>query len=120
MSIQYVEENGEVFVKMSLTAYEQMQDAADVQEANAVLARIRSGESEAWPSEVVDRLIEGEPPAKVIREWRGLTLQSVADQIEIPLSVVHGIEEGTEDPRLGTLRKLAEVLKVDVDDLVGW
>ena len=120
MSIQYLEENGEIFVKMPLAEYEQMQDAADVQEANAVLARIRSGEAEAWPSEVVDRLIEGEPAAKVIREWRGLTLQSEADQTALPLSVVVGIEEGTGDPRLGTLRILAEVLKVDVDDLVGW
>jgi len=120
MSIQYLEENGEVFVKMPLAEYEQMQGATDVQEANAILARIRSGEAEAWPSEVVDRLIEGEPPAKVIREWRGLTLKSVADQAEIPLSVASGIEEGTEDPRLGTLRRLAAVLKVDVDDLIGW
>ena len=120
MSIQYLEENGEIFVKMPLAEYEQMQDATDVQEASAIFSRIRSGEAEAWPSEVVDRLIEGEPPAKVIREWRSLTLQGVADQAAIPLSVISGIEEGTEDPRLGTLRKLAEVLKVDVDDLVGW
>lgn len=120
MSIQYVEENGEIFVKMPLAEFEQIQDATDVQEADTILARIRSGQAEVWPSEVVDRIIEGEPPAKVIREWRGLTLQSVADQAEIPLSVVSGIEEGTEDPRLGALRKLAEVLKVDVDDLVGW
>ncbi|WP_417790726.1 helix-turn-helix domain-containing protein [Terasakiella pusilla] len=120
MSILYLEENGEVFVKMPLTAYQQMQDTVDVQEAEAIRARIRSGEAEAWPSEVIDRLIEGETPIKVIREWRGLTLQSVAGQAEVPLSVVSGIEEGTEDPRLGTLRKLAEVLKVDVDDLVGW
>ena len=105
---------------MPLAEYEQMQDATDVQEADAILARIRSGVDEAWPCEVVDRLIDGEPPAKVIREWRGLTPQSVADQAELPLSVVFGIEEGTEDPRLGALRKLADVLKVDVDDLVGW
>ena len=120
MNIQYVEENGEIFVKMPLLEYQQMQDATDVQEVDAIIARIRSGVAEAWPSEVVDRLIEGEPPAKVFREWRGLTLQNVVDQAELPLSVVSGIEEGTEDPRLGALSKLADVLKVDVDDLVGW
>ena len=42
------------------------------------------GKPAAWPSEVVDQLIEGKSPAKVIREWRGITLQSVADQADPP------------------------------------
>ena len=49
------------------------EELADVQAALAVEARIASGQEELIPASVVDRLLDGEPPLRVWREFRRLT-----------------------------------------------
>ena len=49
------------------------EDFADIKAALAVEARIASGEEELIPAGIVDRLIDGEPPLRVWREFRNLT-----------------------------------------------
>ena len=45
-------------------------DLADIQASLAVEARIAGGDVEMIPADVVDRLIDGEPPLRVWREFR--------------------------------------------------
>ena len=54
------------------------EDLADVQAALAVVARLAKGEEELIPYYVVDRLLDGEPPLRVWREFRGLTQSELA------------------------------------------
>ena len=120
MDIRKFSENGTTYVKMPLEHFELIMDWVDAQEAETTMKRIRSGEEEAWPSWVVDRLLAGDNPTKVIREWRGLTQKSLANQTAISLSMIARIERNSCDPRIGNLRKLADALRVDLDDLIGW
>ena len=54
------------------------EDFADIAAALAVEARIGSGEEELIPAGVVDRLIDGDPPLRVWREFRNLTQAGLA------------------------------------------
>jgi transcriptional regulator with XRE-family HTH domain len=50
-----------------------------------------------------------------LREVRNLTLQEVSKLSGIPVTTIHGVESGkTPDPKLSTILKLSEALRVDV------
>ena len=57
----------------------------DWREAEALAARIHAGEEVMIPLELARRvLVDEEPPLRVFREWRGLTLSQLAAQTGLP------------------------------------
>ena len=55
-----------------------------IQEATA--AHLRTRDQEAIPDAVVGRLLDGENPVRVWREYRGLSLRSLAERAGISAS----------------------------------
>ena len=58
-----------------------------------------------------------------LREWRErrlLTQRELAELVGVTQGTINRIERGVHRPRLGTVRKLAEALGVDPDELVVW
>ncbi|HKC96031.1 MAG TPA: helix-turn-helix transcriptional regulator [Nitrospira sp.] len=56
-----------------------------------------------------------------LREWRrrrGLSLRKLADVAGVHFVTLARLEAGRYDPRLSTLLKLCQVLKIDLADLV--
>ncbi len=49
---------------------------------------------------------------KSLRKAQGLTIQQVAEKSGVPLQTLYKIERGQRNPRLETLRKLAEFFNV--------
>ena len=94
------------------------EDFEDVRAALAVEARIASGEEELLPASVVDRLIDGEPPLQVWREHRGLSQSALARDSDVSRVQIVEIEAGRKSGSVHTLRKLADALGVDVDDII--
>ena len=66
----------------------------------------------------MDRLIAGENPVKFWRDKRGYTQRSLADTVNVSMSLLSEIEAGRKTGSVDTLRKLAQALKVDLDTLV--
>lgn len=99
--------------------YEALLDAADIADANRVLAEIAAGRQEWVPSEIVDRLLDGENRVRVWREYRGLTAADLAAKAGISPAYLSELETGKKTGTVETLRKLADVLKLDIDDLVA-
>lgn len=97
---------------------ERLEDAEDIASARAVLERIARGEEEMIPSEFVERLIAGENPITVWREYRGLTISALAEKAGLSQSYLSQIEAGKREGRVSVLRRLARVLSVDLEDLV--
>lgn len=55
----------------------------------------------------------------IARAKAGLTQAELAKQAGIPQSVISDIENGkTTNPRVGTLRKLADLFECTIDDLL--
>lgn len=78
-------------------------------------AKAESGET--FPDEIAVRLIGGEHPVKVFREYRGLTQQALADAAGTTAAYVSQIETGMRVGGRKTLAKFAEVLGVERTDL---
>ena len=94
------------------------EDLADVQAALAVEARLAKGEEELIPADVVDRLLDGEPPLRVWREFRGLSQSELARASGVNRVQIVDIEADRKSGSVRTLRKVADALRVTVDDLI--
>lgn len=97
-----------------LAEAEELDDMHSAQQAEA---RALAGE-ENVPLELVDRLIAGESPLRVWREYRGLSQQALADLVGKSKVFVSGIETGKQDTGSKNWRSLANALDVDLDDLI--
>ena len=94
------------------------EDRADIQGALAVESRLAGGDEELIPAEVVDRLLHGEPPLRVWREFRNLTQSELARTSGVNRVQIVDIEADRNSGSVHTLRKLADALAVTVDDLI--
>ena len=98
-----------------MTLLEDMQDAGD---AKRIMSNLASGEDEALPQVVAQRLLNDEAPLRVWREYRGLSQTQLAEAAGVTQAMVTMIETGRRKGQTSTLKRLADALEVDVDDLL--
>jgi DNA-binding XRE family transcriptional regulator len=101
--------------KVLVLTVEDLEDMLD--NALAVAAHDRTRDQESVPAAVIDRLLAGESPLRVWREYRGLTLAALAEKAELGKSYLSQIENRRRSGTVATMRKLATVLQVELDDL---
>ncbi|HWJ87564.1 MAG TPA: helix-turn-helix transcriptional regulator [Pelagibacterium sp.] len=94
------------------------EDVADSAAFDRVVARLARGEEEAVPAAFANRIIDGDSPLRVYREYRGLTQVALAEASGVNRVQIADIEAGRKSGSVGTVRKLAVALNVAVDDLV--
>lgn len=102
----------------TVTTYEiigPLSDEDAYAEAKTALAR---GEEEVVPGDVAKRLLAGEVPLKVWREYRGLKQRELEDKTGVGQDVISKIENNKRTGDVATLKALADGLGVLVDDLV--
>lgn len=119
---------GEELVLLTKAEYERLrrlereaeatQDAEDLRIAERVLAEIKSGQQELVPQPVVNRLLAGENPVLVWREYRKLTAEALAKQAGLSRAYVTQIETGARKGSARSLQALARALKVGIEDLL--
>ena len=122
--IQIIEKDGKPeYAVVPFKDYQRLlelaEDAGDIAAADAAKAELDRGEDELIPSEIARRLIDGEEhPLKIWREYRGLTQEALAVQVESTKSYISQIEAGKKSGSVGLIKRLAASLNVDMDDLV--
>jgi mRNA interferase RelE/StbE len=94
------------------------QDFLDAEAGEAVRKMLRDGREEAIPSEFANRIIDGESPVRVYREYRGLTQAELARVAGVNRVHLHGIEALAKSGSVATMRRLADALAVTIDDLI--
>lgn len=94
------------------------EELTDIRTALAIEARIARGAEELVPAHVADRLIDGESPLGVWREYRGLSQSALARTSGVNRVQIVEIESGRNNGSVHTLRKLADALRVAVDDII--
>lgn len=107
-------------LRMAAEIVESLEDKLLIRDANAVMHSVALGLDESIPSEMVDRLLDGEPPVKVWREYRGLSQKELSDAAGIEKSALILIETDESTDSVSTLLKLANILNVQIDDLVTY
>lgn len=75
-------------------------------------------DEELLPAALVRRMVEGESPLRVFRTYRELTQQALADAAQVSKTTISELETGRKDGSIKTLARIADVLNVDIDDLV--
>jgi DNA-binding XRE family transcriptional regulator len=96
---------------------ERAEDRGDATAAQEMLRRIQAGEEEVFPAEIANRLLDGENPLKVFREFRGLTQVQLAEKCSTSKIYISQLERGQRRGSLTLLRKLANVLRVEIADI---
>lgn len=93
------------------------EDLADIEAARFVLDRLEGGAEELVPAAVADRLIDGGNPLKVWRQYRGMSQSELARVSGASRVQVVDIESGRATGSVHTLRRLADALRIGLDDL---
>ena len=91
---------------------------ADVKAYDAARKALHTGVEEVIPSEVVDRLLDGDSPIRVWREHRGLSAADLAKACGVTAAAISQIESGKRKSSIMLLQKIARTLEVDLDALL--
>lgn len=114
--------SGDEMVIIPAADYARLVEAAEMAEDIAAFdefeRKLAAGEEELIPAEFANRLIDGENPVRVWREYRGLAVKELAEKAGIAAPYLSQVETGKRDGTVETLRKIAGALGVAIDDLV--
>lgn len=94
------------------------EDLDDLRAYDRSKAALAAGDDELIPAEYVKRMLAGERPLRVWRDYRGLTQAALADCSGVNRVQIANIEAGTKTGSVETLKKLADALQITVDDLI--
>lgn len=88
-----------------------------IEDRLAEAAYYRTRDQELVPDAIVARLMEGKNPIAVWREHRGMTLRALADAAGLDPGYLSQLENRKRVGPVATIKKLAAVLRIDIDDL---
>lgn len=117
---------GETLAVMPVEDYEALAAAADVvdeAEEEALAAEMRrlrqQDQGEPMGIDEFRRILAGESPIRVWREYRGLSVRALASRLGISAGFLSDIETGKKEGSIETLRAIARELGASVDDLTS-
>jgi predicted transcriptional regulator len=119
MSVRYIDQDGQRYALVPAETYDRMLDDLDDLDDIRAYDAAKTREQEFVPAAVADRLIAGESPLRVWREYRGKSPGDLAVEVGISKPYLSQLEHGARQASHAVLRKLATALQVDIDDLVA-
>ncbi len=105
-------------ITLTRAEYEALQERIEDAEDTAAYWEAKAKGGEGLPDIYMGRLIEGEAPLLVFREWRGLNQSELARLSGVHRVSIADIEAGRKTGSVHTLKKLAEALNITIVDLV--
>lgn len=121
MTVQFVEVAGKRMALLPAEDFERLLEDAEEQRdlADAEAAeRARLAGGEYLPSNMVNRILDGESALRVWRQYRGLSATDLAAKVGVGPSHITHLENGTREGRVTLWRAIAEALRVDIDDIL--
>lgn len=92
---------------------------ADVMAYDAAKKALAEGAEELIPAVVADRLLDGDNPLRVWREFRGLNSAQLAAACGVSAAAISQLETGKRQPSVALLKKLAAALRIDLEQLTS-
>ncbi|MBY8828437.1 helix-turn-helix transcriptional regulator [Hephaestia mangrovi] len=121
MTVQIIEVAGNRMAVLPEDEYRQLLDAVEDRgdrDAAVEAERRRLAGEEYIPVSVMDRLLAGESPVKVWRQYRGLTQGELASRIGVTNMSVSNLERGSRGAKMQVWRALSEALDVPLEDIL--
>jgi DNA-binding XRE family transcriptional regulator len=72
----------------------------------------------AFPEEVIARILAGEHPVKVFRQYRRISQEQLARRVGISFEYIRKIESGKCNATRTILSNIANILRVEYSDIV--
>jgi DNA-binding XRE family transcriptional regulator len=94
-------------------------DKADTETLRRTIARIKGGKEHTLTSAEVDELLASKTPLAFYRKRAGWSQARLAERTGIARGLLSQIEAGRKSGDVQTLRKIADLLKISLDDLVA-
>ena len=112
------DQNGKpAFAVLPIDEYERLLEVADEAAGIRAFDAYKATRPETFPDEVASRLLNGEHPVKVFREHRGITQTQLAESAGLRQAYVSQIEAGSRVGTVDVLKRVAEALRVNLEDL---
>ncbi|MEE9259138.1 MAG: helix-turn-helix transcriptional regulator [Nitrospinaceae bacterium] len=120
MKIQIIKKNGKPeWAVLPYQKYVRLVESAELAEDIRDIKKFREeDDGERVPAEVVNRILEGESPMKVWRQFRKMTQEQLAKKTGISKPYISQLERGKRQGRPEVLRSIADALQLTVDDLI--
>ncbi|WP_310531036.1 helix-turn-helix transcriptional regulator [Novosphingobium sp.] len=121
MTAQFVDIAGSPMVILSREEFSRLNEAAEcyAEIVAAVEAQRRKDDGEEYiPADVVSRLVAGDNPLLVWRNYRRLTLDALGNLVGRKGSFISKLEKGKCEGGIRLWQDLAKALEVDLDDLL--
>jgi DNA-binding XRE family transcriptional regulator len=90
----------------------------DIQDYDSALAALERGDDELIPAEIVNAVLDGANPIKVWREYRGMSQQELANQVEISTPYLSQLETNRRKGSMEVLAGIAKALNISLDMIV--
>ena len=123
MTAQIIRKDGQPeYAIVPWEQYETLLRKAEAMDDAAVFDRavreLEEGHDEVVPAGIVNRLLAGETPVRVWREYRGLTQAELAARSGLSQSYIAMLERGARRGTTDKLGRLAQTLELDPEDLL--
>lgn len=117
MKLQTIEIDGCAWAIVPMRNYDELREALENLADHEALREAQASGEELFPSSLAERLWSGANPVRVWREYRGLSVTDLAQRAKVSNSQLSAIERGNTTGSIQTLRRIADVLEVTLDDL---
>ena len=111
---------GEKYAVVPRAEYEALRNAVDEDAMDAAILQrfLEEPDQEVIPFELVRRIVSGDHPVRVWREYRGMKANELAAAAGIVASYLSNIETGKKTGSVKAMKRIADALDVTVDDLL--
>lgn len=92
--------------------------SSDVAAYNNAMQEFKKSGAKALPLALTKRIIKGEHPVRVYREFRNMTHAALAEKAGISSQYIHLIEAGKRKGSIVTLEKIADALGITLEELL--
>ena len=116
---QYItdDKGNKTHVVIAVKEYNRLLDIAEMEQDVRDYDKIMANDDEVLPSELVERLASRGNKLRVWREYRSFTQDQLAEEAGVSKPYISMIESRQRTPSVATLKAIADVLEVDIDDL---
>jgi DNA-binding XRE family transcriptional regulator len=117
MKTEIIQRKGKPFAVVPWSDYQRLLQNTEMLEDVRVFDAAKARSEEAFPPAVATRLVKGENPIRVFRDYRQMTQQQLAKKAHIARAYLAELETGRKQGSVAVLKNIADVLKLDLDDI---
>lgn len=107
-----------IFALLPYSEYENLLHTLEDIEDVEVILSAEKDDTERFPLELIESIAAGKNPVKAYREYRKLSQSELARKIDISKQYISQIEKGEKTGSAKILKKIAKILRVELDDII--